>query len=148
MTSFHTPFSLMFFVACFALCLLSRLMDAWYYLKNIRPSSVMGMHFFSPAHMMPLVECVRGADTSPLTIAVVMGATKRLKKVWVLHGLSALGLSLKDSLVSFANCANQQLPTSPEYAMVFFWGGRAKNENRFSLSDVFSLEERNKNIYS
>ncbi|CAM9567836.1 unnamed protein product, partial [Ectocarpus sp. 8 AP-2014] len=51
-----------------------------------RPSSVMGMHFFSPAHMMPLVECVRGADASPLTIAVVMGATKRLKKVGVLVG--------------------------------------------------------------
>lgn len=41
----------------------------------------MGMHFFSPAHMMPLVECVRGEDSSPLTIAAVMGATKRLKKV-------------------------------------------------------------------
>ncbi|CAN0454222.1 unnamed protein product, partial [Hapterophycus canaliculatus] len=34
-----------------------------------RPSSVMGMHFFSPAHMMPLVECVRGGESSPLTIA-------------------------------------------------------------------------------
>lgn len=46
-----------------------------------RPSSVMGMHFFSPAHMMPLVECVRGEDSSPTTIAAVMGASKRLKKV-------------------------------------------------------------------
>lgn len=46
-----------------------------------RPSSVMGMHFFSPAHMMPLVECVRGEDSSPLTIAAVMGVSKRLKKV-------------------------------------------------------------------
>lgn len=46
-----------------------------------RPGSVMGMHFFSPAHMMPLVECIRGEDSSPTTIAVVMGITKRLKKV-------------------------------------------------------------------
>lgn len=39
------------------------------------------MHFFSPAHMMPLVECVRGEDSSPVTIAAVMGASKTLKKV-------------------------------------------------------------------
>jgi len=39
------------------------------------------MHFFSPAHMMPLVECVRGEDSSPVTIATVMGVSKRLKKV-------------------------------------------------------------------
>eukprot|EP00752_Nemacystus_decipiens_P001823 g1761.t1 len=51
-----------------------------------RPSSVMGMHFFSPAHMMPLVECVRGEDSSPVTIAAVMGASKRLKKIGVLVG--------------------------------------------------------------
>ena len=41
----------------------------------------MGMHFFSPAHMMPLVECIRGEVSSSTTIAVVMGITKRLKKV-------------------------------------------------------------------
>lgn len=40
----------------------------------------MGMHFFSPAHLMPLVECIRGEDSSPLTIATVMGVSKRLKK--------------------------------------------------------------------
>lgn len=46
-----------------------------------RPASVMGMHFFSPAHIMPLVECVRGKDSSATTIAAVMGVSKRLKKV-------------------------------------------------------------------
>ncbi|CAN0258174.1 unnamed protein product, partial [Discosporangium mesarthrocarpum] len=45
-----------------------------------RPDKVMGMHFFSPAHIMPLVECVRGKDSSPVTIASVMATTKRLKK--------------------------------------------------------------------
>lgn len=39
------------------------------------------MHFFSPAHMMPLVECVKGGDSSPTTIAAVMGTSKRIKKV-------------------------------------------------------------------
>ena len=41
------------------------------------------MHFFSPAHIMPLVECVRGQDTTPATIAAVMGVTKTIKKVFV-----------------------------------------------------------------
>ncbi|CAM9646104.1 unnamed protein product [Sphacelaria rigidula] len=51
-----------------------------------RPESVMGMHFFSPAHIMPLVECVRGEDSSAATIAAVMNVTKRLKKIGVLVG--------------------------------------------------------------
>ncbi|CAM9682298.1 unnamed protein product, partial [Hapterophycus canaliculatus] len=34
----------------------------------------------------PLVECVRGEESSPLTIAAVMGASKRLKKIGVLVG--------------------------------------------------------------
>ena len=51
------------------------------FLGESRPESVMGMHFFSPAHMMPLVECIRGQDSSPVTMAVVMEITKRLKKV-------------------------------------------------------------------
>lgn len=37
----------------------------------------------------------------------------------VLHGQSALGLSLQDSLFSFTNCANQQPSISPEYCI--FW---------------------------
>lgn len=39
------------------------------------------MHFFSPAHMMPLVECIRAKESSPATIAAVMGVSKLLKKV-------------------------------------------------------------------
>lgn len=46
------------------------------------------MHFFSPAHIMPLVECIRGADTSAMTIAAVMGTTKQLKKVRACLGCS------------------------------------------------------------
>jgi 3-hydroxyacyl-CoA dehydrogenase len=49
-----------------------------------RPSSVIGTHFFSPAHVMKLLECVRGADTSKETIASVLQLAKRLDKVAVL----------------------------------------------------------------
>ena len=45
-----------------------------------RPEKVIGMHFFSPAHMMKLVECVKGAATSPETIAAVAKVAKEMKK--------------------------------------------------------------------
>ncbi|KAG5192107.1 enoyl-coenzyme A hydratase/3-hydroxyacyl coenzyme A dehydrogenase [Tribonema minus] len=51
-----------------------------------RPHACMGMHFFSPAQAMPLVECVRGRASSPHTIATTLGAAKRLGKVGVLVG--------------------------------------------------------------
>src|SRR5205085_955999 len=37
-----------------------------------RPDKVIGAHFFSPANVMKLLEAVRGAATSPETIATVM----------------------------------------------------------------------------
>ena len=51
-----------------------------------RPAQVIGTHFFSPAHVMRLVETVRGAATSPETIATAMALAKRLGKVAVLVG--------------------------------------------------------------
>ncbi len=37
-----------------------------------RPQSVLGMHFFSPANVMRLLEIVRGADTDPQTLATAV----------------------------------------------------------------------------
>ncbi|XP_063965033.1 peroxisomal bifunctional enzyme-like isoform X1 [Lytechinus pictus] len=51
-----------------------------------RPDKVMGMHFFSPAHIMKLLENIRGKDTSPETMATAMDLGKRMKKVSVLVG--------------------------------------------------------------
>jgi len=51
-----------------------------------RPSSVIGMHFFSPANVMRLLEIVRGRATSPEIIATAMALAKHLKKVGVLAG--------------------------------------------------------------
>jgi len=45
-----------------------------------------GMHFFSPAHVMKLVEIVRGADTSSETLAVISAVTKKIRKVGVTVG--------------------------------------------------------------
>ena len=52
-----------------------------------RPGRVIGTHFFSPANVMKLMETVRGAATSPETIATVMALTKVLGKVGVLVGV-------------------------------------------------------------
>jgi len=51
-----------------------------------RPQDVVGLHFFSPANVMRLLEVVRGEHTSTTTIATAMGLGKTLKKVAVLSG--------------------------------------------------------------
>ncbi len=52
-----------------------------------RPGQVIGTHFFSPANVMKLMENVRGAQTSPETIATIMKLSKTIGKVGVLVGL-------------------------------------------------------------
>ena len=52
-----------------------------------RPESVIGMHFFSPANVMRLLENVRGAKSSKTTIATAMAVGHRINKVPVLVGV-------------------------------------------------------------
>jgi len=52
-----------------------------------RPGLVLGMHFFSPANIMKLLEVVRGARTSKPAIATVMQLAGQIKKVPVLAGV-------------------------------------------------------------
>jgi 3-hydroxyacyl-CoA dehydrogenase len=51
-----------------------------------RAADVLGMHFFSPANVMRLVEIVRGRMTSDEALATALDATKRLGKVGVVVG--------------------------------------------------------------
>jgi 3-hydroxyacyl-CoA dehydrogenase len=51
-----------------------------------RPPEVVGMHFFSPAHVMKLVEVVRGSETSKQAIATALAVTKKLGKIGVVVG--------------------------------------------------------------
>jgi 3-hydroxyacyl-CoA dehydrogenase/enoyl-CoA hydratase/3-hydroxybutyryl-CoA epimerase len=46
-----------------------------------RPENFAGMHFFSPVHKMPLVEVIRGAQSSDETIATVFELAKRMGKM-------------------------------------------------------------------
>ncbi|MDM7957239.1 3-hydroxyacyl-CoA dehydrogenase NAD-binding domain-containing protein [Blastomonas sp.] len=52
-----------------------------------RPQDVLGMHFFSPANIMKLLEVVRGAQTADDVLATVMGLAKKIKKVAVVAGV-------------------------------------------------------------
>ncbi|MCU6452512.1 3-hydroxyacyl-CoA dehydrogenase NAD-binding domain-containing protein [Sphingomonas sp. A2-49] len=53
-----------------------------------RPQDVVGMHFFSPANVMKLLEVVRGAKTAPDVLATVMDLAKKIRKVAVVAGVT------------------------------------------------------------
>ena len=52
-----------------------------------RPQDVVGMHFFSPANVMKLLEVVRGAKTGKDVMATVMDVAKKIKKTAVVSGV-------------------------------------------------------------
>jgi 3-hydroxyacyl-CoA dehydrogenase len=52
-----------------------------------RPEDVVGMHFFSPANVMKLLEVVRGEKTAGDVLATVMALAKKIKKVAVVAGV-------------------------------------------------------------
>ena len=52
-----------------------------------RPQDVVGMHFFSPANVMKLLEVVRGAKTAKDVLATVMAIAKKIKKTAVVSGV-------------------------------------------------------------
>ena len=53
-----------------------------------RPQDVVGMHFFSPANVMKLLEVVRGDKTAPDVLATVMALAKKIGKVAVVAGVT------------------------------------------------------------
>ena len=52
-----------------------------------RPEDVVGMHFFSPANVMKLLEVVRGDKTAGDVLATVMDLAKKIRKVAVVAGV-------------------------------------------------------------
>ena len=52
-----------------------------------RPQDVVGMHFFSPANVMKLLEVVRGKHTAKDVLATVMQLAKKIKKTAVVSGV-------------------------------------------------------------
>ena len=52
-----------------------------------RPQDVVGLHFFSPANVMKLLEVVRGEKTAKDVMATVMSVAKKIKKTAVVSGV-------------------------------------------------------------
>lgn len=52
-----------------------------------RPQDVLGLHFFSPAHVMKLLEVVRGEHTAPDVLATAMSLARRIGKTAVVSGV-------------------------------------------------------------
>jgi 3-hydroxyacyl-CoA dehydrogenase len=52
-----------------------------------RPQDVIGLHFFSPANVMRLLEIVRGDKTAPDVLATCMAMAKKIKKIGVVSGV-------------------------------------------------------------
>ncbi|HEY3596104.1 MAG TPA: 3-hydroxyacyl-CoA dehydrogenase NAD-binding domain-containing protein [Paraburkholderia sp.] len=52
-----------------------------------RPQDVIGLHFFSPANVMKLLEVVRGSETAKDVLATVMQLAKKIRKTAVVAGV-------------------------------------------------------------
>jgi len=52
-----------------------------------RPQDVLGLHFFSPANVMKLLEIVRGEKTADDVLATAMAVSKKIRKVAVIAGV-------------------------------------------------------------
>lgn len=52
-----------------------------------RPGDVLGLHFFSPANIMPLLEVVRGAKTAPDVLKTALEVGKHIRKIPVVSGV-------------------------------------------------------------
>jgi len=52
-----------------------------------RPADVLGLHFFSPANVMRLLEVVRGDATANDVLATAMGLAKKIRKLAVVAGV-------------------------------------------------------------
>ncbi len=90
-----------------------------------RPEDVIGLHFFSPAHIMRLLEIVRGKDTSDEVIASSLAFAKRLGKIGVVVG-NCFGFVGNRMLYSYGR-ENQRLlleGAAPEYIdkVLYDWG--------------------------
>jgi len=89
-----------------------------------RPQDVVGLHFFSPANVMRLLEIVRGRDTARDVLATSMALAKRLQKVAVVAGVcdGFIGNRMLDRYMRQANYLLEEgaLPQQVDRALEAF----------------------------
>ncbi len=67
------------------------------------PENMVGMHFFNPPQLMPLIEVIRGAKTSDATVESIRGAAKQMGKETVLCKKDSPGFIVNRILVQALN---------------------------------------------
>ena len=67
------------------------------------PANVIGMHFFNPPQIMPLIEIVRGAKTSDQTVQFIQDVAKSIKKETVVCKKDSPGFIVNRILVPALN---------------------------------------------
>jgi len=105
-----------------------------------RPESVIGLHFFSPANVMRLLEIVRGAKTSKEVVATAMKLAKTIGKVPVLSGVCP-GFIANRIMAQRAHQANAVIlegPTPADVDKALFDYGFAMGH--FQMMDLVGLD--------
>ncbi|MEX2473752.1 3-hydroxyacyl-CoA dehydrogenase NAD-binding domain-containing protein [Marinobacter sp.] len=105
-----------------------------------RPEDVVGLHFFSPANIMRLLEVVSGKETSDVTKATAMTLAKRLRKVGVLVGncYGFVGNRILYSRLPEALCLVAQGATPAQVDRVLTDFGFPMGQ--FAMSDLAGLD--------
>jgi 3-hydroxyacyl-CoA dehydrogenase len=82
-----------------------------------RPADVIGLHFFSPANVMRLLEIVVAEETAPATVATALALARRLGKVPVRAEVSD-GFIANRMLVAYRKAADEMLEDGAAVAEV------------------------------
>ena len=82
-----------------------------------RPADVIGLHFFSPANLMRLLEIVVGQETAPATVATALALARRLGKIPVRAEVSD-GFIANRMLVAYRKAADEMLEDGASVAEV------------------------------
>ena len=105
-----------------------------------RPHDVIGLHFFSPANVMRLLEVVRGAKTTKDVLATAMQLAKRLGKIAVVAGVCD-GFIGNRMIARYSNAAHElltagALPQQVDRAMEEF----GMKMGPFRMADLAGLD--------
>lgn len=105
-----------------------------------RPQSFLGLHFFSPANIMPLLEVVRGAKTSPEALKTALALAKAIRKTPVVsrvcHGFIANRLMLPRALGAYQLVLEGPTPQEVDKALYDY--GFAVGH--FAMMDMVGLD--------
>ncbi len=108
--------------------------------STARPQDVLGMHFFSPANVMKLLEVVRGEKTALDALATVMGLAKKIGKIAVVAGVchGFIGNRMLSQRQQPANALLMEGALPDQIDRVFFEFGFPMGP--FQMSDLAGLD--------